>query len=134
MGLFDNVQCNYPLPWPEKAGHWFQSKSLECGLEKYEVTTDGRLMHRKVQRKWTEDDGVPIGGYLDEVSSEWLHLCDFTGVVEIHDLEKSDVGQSWWYSIQFWIRDGVVKDMVCDKRKSGLDCNAPKAADAPGEE
>lgn len=132
MGMFDDVQCNYPLPWPEKIGHWFQSKSLECNLDKYEITEDGRLLYRRTERQWEEDATSPFGGYLKELSHDWLPLTDFTGEVEIYDLEKSDVGQSWWYSVKLWVRDGVVKDIVCDKRKSGLDCSLPRPTASEG--
>ena len=51
MGLFDEIRCEYPLPYsgyqvpPE---HIFQTKSLECMGDNYTITADGRLiLHRK---------------------------------------------------------------------------------------
>jgi hypothetical protein len=44
VGLFDTVHCEYPLPDPRLAGQEFQTKDLECCLETYTITADGRLM------------------------------------------------------------------------------------------
>jgi hypothetical protein len=44
MGLFDTVHCEYPLPDPRLQHLEFQTKDLECLLETYTITADGRLV------------------------------------------------------------------------------------------
>lgn len=46
MGLFDTIYCEYPLPNPEHQELDFQTKNLECGMDTYTITRDGRLIRR----------------------------------------------------------------------------------------
>ena len=47
MGMFNHVRCRYRLPDPEAQDFAFQTKSLpELLLDDYEITEDGRLLHR----------------------------------------------------------------------------------------
>lgn len=44
MGMFDMLKCDYPLPvHPEMQEREFQTKSLDCGLDQYLITADGKL-------------------------------------------------------------------------------------------
>jgi hypothetical protein len=44
MGLFDTLECDFPLPDPEYQDLEFQTKDLECFMERYSITRDGRLL------------------------------------------------------------------------------------------
>jgi hypothetical protein len=46
MGLFDTIECQYPLPDPRLQGESFQTKDLDCLLESYTITADGRLLRQ----------------------------------------------------------------------------------------
>jgi len=46
MGLFDTIYCEYPLPNPEYQALDFQTKNLDCGMDTYTITRDGRLIRR----------------------------------------------------------------------------------------
>lgn len=46
MGMFDEIVCNYPIPG-EKLGAVYQTKDLVCAMEEYEITAEGRLIHRQ---------------------------------------------------------------------------------------
>ena len=46
MGLFDTVRCEYPLPEPAHQRLEFQTKDLDCLLDEYLITRDGRLVRR----------------------------------------------------------------------------------------
>lgn len=50
MGLFDTLYCDYPLPDPEFQNEEFQTKDLECLLDRYRISADGRLclLQRKI--------------------------------------------------------------------------------------
>jgi hypothetical protein len=49
MGMFDTVTCEYPLPVAEHQDFEFQTKDLECLLDHYAITREGRLI-RKARR------------------------------------------------------------------------------------
>src|SRR5262249_43383330 len=56
MGLFDTVTCEYPLPDPSHQHSEFQTKDLECLLDHYTITRDGRLVrHRREGRRASLD-------------------------------------------------------------------------------
>jgi hypothetical protein len=45
MGVFDEVTCEYALPeWPQGEQPRFQTKDLECLMQRYRITRDGRLL------------------------------------------------------------------------------------------
>jgi len=44
VGLFDTLRFEYPLPDPRHQNLDFQTKDLDCGLEYYTITRDGRLV------------------------------------------------------------------------------------------
>lgn len=75
MGLFDTVKCEYPLPNSLHQDLEFQTKDLECLLDHYTITRDGRLVrhHRP-------------GGRGPERDIEWpLH-----GDIRIYDLDPEE--------------------------------------------
>lgn len=45
MGMFDYVNCEYPLPGEPvlESARQFQTKDLECALDTYTITEDGQL-------------------------------------------------------------------------------------------
>ncbi len=51
MGMYDEIRCEYPLPqtgYRVLPGHTFQTKDLECLLDKYTITASGLLvLHRE---------------------------------------------------------------------------------------
>jgi hypothetical protein len=59
MGMYDELTCEYPLPRPEMQGRTFQTKTFECMLWQYTITTDGRLVchsHRlEANPDWVDD-------------------------------------------------------------------------------
>ena len=48
MGMFDDITCYYPLPdgRTDLNPDGFQSKSLDCCLDRYVITREGRLILR----------------------------------------------------------------------------------------
>jgi hypothetical protein len=44
VGMFDELQCDYPLPGVGVTTGGFQTKDLECSLSRYTITKDGRLV------------------------------------------------------------------------------------------
>lgn len=72
MGMFDTIRCEYPLPHPEHQDIEFQTKDLDCVLDHYLITRDGRLVRKA--RTWHKgphrDVTWPIHG--DVRFYEWL--------------------------------------------------------------
>lgn len=52
MGMYDEIRCEYLLPetgYRVLPGHIFQTKDLECFLDRYTITAEGSLVfHREV--------------------------------------------------------------------------------------
>jgi hypothetical protein len=64
MGLFDTVYCQYPLPDARHQDLDFQTKDLECLLDEYTITRDGRLLRhaRRSGRGPERDVEWPLHG------------------------------------------------------------------------
>lgn len=96
MGMFDTVHCEYPLPDARHQDLEFQTTNLECLMDEYTLTRDGRLVRRA---------GTGFGGEGLDHDTEWsLH-----GDIRIHSSAK--VEDSWVeYVVRFthgqveWIR------------------------------
>jgi hypothetical protein len=103
MGMFDSIQCNYPLPlplevvdiFPDVYDQEFQTKDLENLLDLYYLNEDGILYWRKRKYEWKDDDSAFLKGYM-EVSEEEIVPTDFHGILNfycyetIHENESSD--------------------------------------------
>jgi len=98
MGMFDTVLCEYPLPDARHQDLDFQTKDLECLLDTYIITREGRLVQQATNRGWGAD--------LDH-DVEWpLH-----GDIRIYTSVKEEDTTSWIeYVVRFthgrveWIR------------------------------
>jgi len=81
MGLYDMIECDYPLPGnPECDNNW-QTKSLRNLLDYYKIGKDGSL-------------------YVDPIANDsWQVLKDFRGEIVFHNADAND---KWWeYSALF---------------------------------
>lgn len=60
MGMYDEIRCEYPLPrsgYRVLPGHTFQTKSFENLMDKYTITTDGKLiLHKEVWEPVPEEE------------------------------------------------------------------------------
>ena len=110
MGMFDSLHCDYPLGDERVQGHEFQTKDLECLMESYRITEDGRLLYR--QREWErvfEPDGV--GWFPEEVGHEWVDT-NYHGILNFYthyrDEEKME-----HVSVDFYAKftDGKLVDL-----------------------
>lgn len=107
MGVFDYVTCHYPLPTEIPPGRDWQSKDTPAQyLDHYEIRQDGTLWHQDYRlRVETEPDGV-FSLQMHRDNPEWRPE-PYTGELEIHDYDDEH-----WYAVQFWFRDGIVRDCV----------------------
>lgn len=103
MGMFDSIQCNYPLPlplevvdiMPDPYDKEFQTKDLENLLEQYILNEDGELLRIQKEYEWKDDDSAFLKGYMEAVSQE-IVPTNFHGFINfycyetIHEDESSD--------------------------------------------
>jgi len=98
MGMFDTVYCEYPLPDARHQALDFQTKNLECALDTYTITQDGRLV-RRARRGWGAE------AVLDRDIEGPLH-----GDIRIYTSVKSEEPSWVEYVVRFthgcveWIR------------------------------
>ena len=98
--MFDEIKCEYPLPDAGSVIN-FQSKSLNCLMDKYKVTLDGRLIfHKEIwipvpeqdrpfygKPEWDNKDIYRLFGCLKSVpqGDEDTH---YHGILNIYTTEK----------------------------------------------
>lgn len=107
MGVFDYVTCHYDVPGVENISKIeFQSKDTDAQyLNQYEIRADGTLWHHAHDIRVEVTDKAPLGAWFHRINERWEQVM-FTGEIEIYSGD---------YDIQFWFRDGVVKDYVLTK-------------------
>jgi len=94
MGMFDSIECNYPLPLPLEVidilpdiyNQEFQTKDLENLLDLYYLNEDGILYWRKRKYEWKDDDDAFLKGYMDVVEEEVVPT-NFHGVLNFYCYE-----------------------------------------------
>lgn len=118
MGIFDNVRCLYPLPWPEEelAGLEWQTKDMEVPyMDHYEIRADGTLWQEKYTMRMEKNPESLLGYDVHRDNVHWEQV-PWEGELEIHALKElvEEPGNTW-YSVRFWFRAGVVRDMIAEK-------------------
>jgi len=86
MGLFDIIECEYPIPDDRCQKLQFQTKDLECLLNHYTITRDGRLM-RQARRE----------SHGPEQDVEWPYHGDLC----IYDSDPDKAHQLIKYVVRF---------------------------------
>ncbi len=119
MGLYDNVTIHRTLPWPEVQAHVWHSKHTPLQyLADYEIRADGTLFLREADLCGADLRGVDLRGadWLGRETDKWVPMTGYNGELECHTtIAHDDRPGGWWYSVQFWMRDGVVADAVYAK-------------------
>ena len=64
MGMYDSINCEYPLPMPEDPKGYtgafgFQTKDFDCALDIYIINKEGQLLVERRETEWVE--GNPSG-------------------------------------------------------------------------
>lgn len=128
MGMYDYITCKYKLPIEidsHHQDHWFQTKSLGCDLDYYEIREDGSL--------WQEDydiedrsDPSKIGlaafaGSQTRINKRMIPRSKFTGEVVFYT-QASSIGQvdrgqpfSGWLEFSAYFVAGEMKhlELIC---------------------
>ncbi len=100
MGLFDEVICEFPLPgWPEGEEPRFQTKDLDCFMETFSITSDGRLLAARDER--ATSGTAPSAGWRDAEYHDYL--------VFYTSLERP--GGREWFEYRAKVTDGQLVDL-----------------------
>ncbi len=104
--MFDYIKCEYPLPILEMRGRTFQSKSLECLMETYLISKEGRLLEK---REIWEKTGK-------QIHNEFLHINEDEYVVKETLLDDTNYhGDVYFYD--FRVPEDVDSHLVTFKAR-----------------
>ena len=120
MGMFDEINCEYPLPMPEDPKGYagsknFQTKDLNCLMDLYEIDKDGNLFRYDV--KYEREEGNPKSksileriGRLKKVSSELVRE-KITDLINFYDYQQTDGDYDYYIEYQALFRDGTISEI-----------------------
>jgi len=117
MGMYDDIVCKYPLPFPEDTKGYipngFQTKDLDNALDHYEIREDGTLWLHECEREYTEGD--PNGKTFFEkfgmvkVTKDWWTHVKKTTTIRMYDYQNNDGGvYDYWVEFEIVFIDGVI--------------------------
>jgi hypothetical protein len=121
MGMYNSVDCQYPLPMPDDpkgytGSYGFQTKNFECALDIYIIDKDGQLLLERRETEWIE--GNPKGknflekaGYAKTVKT-WLEPLNDTCTVQFYDyINSNNTDYDYWIVYDAVFIQGKVKDI-----------------------
>ena len=125
MGMFDDIECKYPLPQPEdpkgfKGETYFQTKDLESCLDKYEIREDGTLWVHKVEYEYPEnltDKDVSWGDISLDIKEKrsWWEPVNTTRTIKMYNSVYSEDEYDYWIVYEVTFIDGKVTKTIINK-------------------
>jgi len=121
MGMYNSVDCHYPLPMPEDpkgytGSHGFQTKDFECALDVYIIDKDGQLFLEQREMEWVQ--GNPSGKNFLEKSGHaktvktWLEALDNTCTIEFYDyITSNSTDYDYWIQYKATFIRGQLSDV-----------------------
>lgn len=122
MGLFDTIYCNYPLPNIKSDIYEkdFQTKSLDCVLNTYTITEEGRLIHHTYRyeevpeeereyygtSKWEEDGIHRLIGCIKSVPTGDVDT-NYNGEINFYTITENDE----WLEFNVIFYNGALKEI-----------------------
>ena len=118
MGMFDDIECKYPLPQPEDPKGFlgtthFQTKDLECCLDKYEIREDGTLWIHKVEYEYPNrvtDEDVSWGDIRLDIKEKrsWWEPVNTTASIKMYNSVYSEGEYDYWIVYEVTFVDGKI--------------------------
>ena len=96
--MFDELKCDYPLPDAVVQEATFQTKSLECIMDSYTITQDGRLVLHRVRYEMVPEEARPFYGTPEWEGSGLLQLIGSLKAVPMGDEEVPYHGDVTFYT------------------------------------
>lgn len=86
MGLFDEVSLEFPIH-VYKPMHVFQTKDLDCLLDKYIITATGKIYRKIYSLQYENNMDSLFGGYFYQLEENCRteYLTDFHGDITFYD-------------------------------------------------
>ena len=116
MGMFDEVTCKYPLPVDGANSLLYQTKSLGCEMEYFEIREDGSLWKEHYDIEDRSDQNATgfmrMAGCMTRVNRHWKPARTYTGEIRFYtSLDDSQSGKdSGWLEWSAYFESGL---LVC---------------------
>ena len=121
MGMFDDIECKYPLPMPNDpkgytGSNHFQTKDLDNSLSLYEIREDGTIWRKFVTKsEYVEDDKKSKSimgriGYLKSLEHEYRQQFDITNI-RMYDYMQTEGEYDYNIDYEVNFENGVVKNV-----------------------
>jgi len=109
MGMYDDLRVLYPLPDGIPNDLEWQTKSLECALDNYEIREDGTLWHELYD---TEDHSDPNAEGLLKFAGMWARVNERW----VQDFPTKEIifWAKWngkWINFSAYYFQGVLKEL-----------------------
>jgi hypothetical protein len=123
MGMFDDIECKYSLPLPEDpkgfVGEiYFQTKDLECCLDKYKIREDGTLWIHRIEYEYPENyDFIPwteISSHIKEKKS-WDEPVNITKNIRMYSYILGENEYDYWIDYDITFIDGKITKVNLEK-------------------
>lgn len=116
MGMFDDLNCKYPLPAEAKGITWFQTKDTPAqALDVYEITETGELWHQEYDfedRSDPDAEGIlRLAGMLTRVRKRWIRCDTFTGGITFYAFKDAE-NHDGWIEFTALFKCGQLLDLV----------------------
>ena len=123
MGMFDDIECKYPLPQPENprgfAGEiYFQTKDLECCLDKYEIREDGTFWLFNVEYEYPKDvDSMSLTEISAGIKTKrtWYEQINISKTIQMYSFIHGENDHDYWIQYDVTFADGKVNNVVISK-------------------
>lgn len=121
MGMYDSIDCQYPLPMPDvpkgyTGSFGFQTKDLENSLDIYIIDKDGQLSIECRDTEWVQGDPngksfLDKSGYL-KTKKTWLEPVNKTCAIQFYNYLSSDkTDYDYWIVYNAVFIEGKIKEI-----------------------
>jgi len=121
MGMYDSIECEYPLPMPEDpkgytGSYGFQTKDFENSLDIYIIDKDGQLSIERRETEWVGGDPngksfLEKSGYL-KTKKTWLETVNRTCTIQFYDyLSSNKTDYDYWIVYNAVFIEGKITDV-----------------------
>lgn len=98
MGMFDDLKCEYPLPDADVQDRTFQTKSLECLMDRYTITREGRLILHKVRYEYVPEEEREYYGTPEWDEKPFVRIFGMLRSIPVGDVDMAYHGDITFYT------------------------------------
>ncbi len=137
MGMFDDIECKYPLPQPEdpkgfNGGIYFQTKDFESLLDVYKICEDGTLWVRKVEYEFNlNSDSTKLSTlhipYKEKKS--WWEQVNTTQNIKMYNYIHSETDYDYYIEYEITFTEGKLTKVNLSKFRADLNSERKKLSE-----